>query len=92
MTDEEIQAELTECLRLQTELEARRDDLTGRFKRVVEATRHQRRVIAQVGSELYELARVDLTAETLEAGRKHGGFFTEYRLIKLGRPIGDSPR
>ena len=89
MTNDEIVAELAECLRLQTELEARRDELIGRFKRVLEvAEHHRRRVIAQIDGELYELGRVDLTAQTLDAARKHGGFFTEYRLIKLGKPIG----
>lgn len=63
MTNEEIQAELAECLRLQVELEARRDDLTGRFKRILEATDGNRqRVITQIDGELYELGRADLTA------------------------------
>ena len=91
MTDDEIQAELTECLRLQRELEARRDDLTVRFERILEATRHQRRVIAQIEGELYELGRTDLTAEALKVARKHGGFYSEYRLIRLGKPIGGGP-
>lgn len=76
MTNEEIQAELAECLRLQTELAARRDDLTGRFKRVVEATRDRKqRVITQIDGELYELGRVDLSGEITDSARKHGGFF-----------------
>lgn len=88
MTNDEIQAELAECLRLQTELEARREELIGRFKRVLEAAdHHRRRIITQIDGELYELGRVDLTTATLDSARKHGGFFTQYRLIKLGKPI-----
>jgi predicted transcriptional regulator len=88
MTNEEIHAELAECLRLQTELEARRDELTGRFKRILEATRENRqRLITTIDGELYELGRADLVNQTVDAARKHGGFFTEYRLIKLGKPI-----
>lgn len=88
MINEEIQAELAECLRLQTQLEALRDDLTGRFKRVIEATRDCRQwIITAIDGELYELGRTDLMAHTLDSARKHGGFFSEYRLIKLGKPI-----
>jgi hypothetical protein len=88
MTKEEIQAELAEYLRLQTELGARRDDLTGRLKRIIEAIHGDRhRVTTQIDGELYELGRADLTAQTIDSARKHGGFYSEYRLIKLGKPI-----
>jgi predicted transcriptional regulator len=88
MTPEEIKAELRECLRLQTELEAKRDELIGHFKRIIEDARgDRRRIIVEIDGEIYELGRQDLTQQTIELGRKHRGFFSEYRLIKLGKPI-----
>jgi hypothetical protein len=91
MSPEEIQSELRECLKLQEELAARRDELTRKFKAILELERargNNGRVIADIDGEIYELGRRDdsVQDEVVDA-RKFGGFYAQYRLIKLGRPI-----
>lgn len=92
MTSEEIQAELRACLVLQTELAAKRDELTARYKAIIEEQRkagNEGRIITTIDGEIYELQRRDWgdTQEVIEQARKFGGFYSEYRLMKIGKPI-----
>jgi len=53
MTPQEIQAELKECLRLQTELETLRDSLTAKFKHILTKARRggQQRIITEIDDD-----------------------------------------
>ena len=85
MTEDEIQSELTECLKLQQELETREDELVTRFKRILEACKDSpNRILVKIEGEVYQLQRLNLTQDAIESARKHGGFYSQYRLAKLG--------
>jgi hypothetical protein len=91
MTTEEIKAELRVCLALQNELYAKADELTGRYKKVLEAWKHlkeREHLTVEIEGEFYQLKRYDFeTQDVIESGRKHGGFYGQYRLIKIGKPL-----
>lgn len=90
MTTEEIKAELRICLELQEELYLKVDELTGRYKAVVlawEELKEPGRPIVDIDGELYQLKRHDFDEDAIESARKHGGFYSMYRLIKIGKPL-----
>jgi hypothetical protein len=78
--------ELAECLRLQNELDDKSDELVKRFKKVVEAHRHEH-VIVDLDGTLYELREVKHDQEAIRFGRRHKGFWFDYRLEKLAKTI-----
>jgi hypothetical protein len=92
MTPQEINAELRACLALQEELYAGTDELTQRFKTVLlawEELKKTQPLLAEIDGEFYQLKRYDFedTQDTIQSARKHGGFYSMYRLIKIGKPI-----
>jgi hypothetical protein len=41
-----------------------------------------------IDGEIYQLKRSDFeTEDAIAAARKHGGFYSMYRLVKVGKPI-----
>jgi predicted transcriptional regulator len=84
--------ELRECLQLQTEIQAKRDELTRRFKAIIEAERaagNQGGIVTMIDGSVYELRRRDLkdVRESIDSARKFGGFYHQYALVLLGKPI-----
>lgn len=77
--------ELKQCLALQTEIDQKLDQLFTMTKKILRAA--EGRVITEIDGELYELTRASHTTQAVESCRKHGGFFCEYRLIRLPKPI-----
>ena len=46
------------------------------------------RPVVELDGELYQLVKRDsLTQEAIQDARKFGGFFAEYRLLKLGKAL-----
>lgn len=42
----------------------------------------------EIDGEVYQLKRKDFeTEDAIESARKHGGFYSQYRLVKIGKPI-----
>ena len=91
MSPEEIKAELVGCLALQDELYAKADELARRYKQVLIAWDHLNKneeLTVDIDGEIYQLKRSDFeTEEAIASARKYGGFYSMYRLVKLGKPI-----
>jgi hypothetical protein len=91
LTPEEIKTELRLCLALQNELYAKADELTGRYKQVLFAWEHLKKhqyLTVEIDGEFYQLKRHDFeTEDAIKSAGKHGGFYSMYRLIKIGKPI-----
>lgn len=83
-----LKEELTDCLRLQRELEAKQKELALRFKAILETEEaKQKRIIVEIDGDFYELKPSDETAAAMESARKLGGFYGRYRLVSMGKPI-----
>ena len=78
---QELKEELKACLQLQQEIEAK---LATRYKAILETAGNQR-VIVELDGNFYELKTDDQSEMRL--GRKLKGFYAQYRLISLGKPI-----
>jgi hypothetical protein len=92
MTPEEIKAELAACLKLQNELSDKTDELTARYKAILDACDqiNMRPVVVEIEGTIYRLERRDDLVpmnEQLRVARKHGGFYAGYRLVKMGKPL-----
>lgn len=73
-----------ELLRLQKEIEERRDQFIDLVKSIEE--RNERRVIAEIDGEIFELRKLGEQEQIMGLCRKHKGFFHDYRVICLGPP------
>jgi hypothetical protein len=85
--------ELTECLAMQQEIDAKVHELRERFKAVIEAERERgntQTIVVKIDNQMYALEREDMgsqmTREAHEVARQLGGFYF-YRLLKVGRII-----
>jgi hypothetical protein len=91
MSPEEIKAELRSCLALQNEIAGKTDELTERYKQVLLAwdqLKKREQLTVEIDGEIYQLKRKDFeTQDAIESARKHGGFYSQYRLVKIGKPI-----
>jgi hypothetical protein len=88
MTDlEEIKALLT----LQQEIDDKVDEFITRIKAVLASERDgkgKHRIIAELdGGEIVELVKTSLETQVIDMGRKHHGFFHDYRFVRLGKPL-----
>jgi hypothetical protein len=72
-------------LKLQEEIDAKIDQYVELIKHIDD--REKGFPLVELNGEIYQLRKTDLDAQTLEAGRKHRGFFLDYRLVKLGKPV-----
>jgi hypothetical protein len=46
------------------------------------------RLTVDIDGEIYQLKRCDFeTEDAIASARKHGGFYSMYRLVKVGKPI-----
>ena len=74
---------------LQSELQARRNELTAGFTVIIDHSKHKQPIITNIDGEMYELTGQDYEhlGETLESARRFGGFSAGYRLVKIGKPI-----
>jgi hypothetical protein len=79
-----IEQHFRAMLKLQQEI----DEKIDQFIELVKATpeRADRRVITELDGKIYELCKVDQTEQAIALGRKHKGFFHDYRIICLGEP------
>jgi hypothetical protein len=78
--------ELVQCLRLQEEIDAKLDELVKRFKAVSRAHPNEE-VVIEINGILYKLGRPTWEQEASRLGRRHGGFWFDFRLVPLGKPI-----
>jgi hypothetical protein len=80
------QQDFRAILALQQELDAKRDELITQIKAVLESERAKgsHRIIVDLDGEIYELTKRDVI---IELCRKHGGFYHDYRLVRLGKPL-----
>jgi hypothetical protein len=83
MTEKE---QLIECLRLQEELDEKIDKLISQYKVILDAHKNQR-VIVDIDGTLFELTKKRYEAEAMRLGRRHRGFYFDYRLEPLGKPL-----
>jgi hypothetical protein len=85
--------ELTECLLLQKEIDAKTLELRKRYKAVLEAERaagNKETIVVKIEEEVYSLRREDfdkkLYREAREQVRELDGFYL-YRLFRVGKVI-----
>lgn len=83
MTEKE---QLTECLRLQQELDEKIDKLISQYKTILAAHENQR-VIVDIDGTLFELTKKRYEAEAMRLARRQRGFYFDYRLEPLGKPL-----
>jgi hypothetical protein len=85
--------ELTECLALQKEIDAKVVELRKRCKAVIEAERkrgNDQTIVVKIDNQMYALEREDnsrrLQREAMTQVHELGGFYL-YRLFKVGKFI-----
>lgn len=82
--------ELTECLALQSDLDAKTMELRARYKAVIEAEEakgNKGTIFIEIEGEMYALERLNLNmSDAMRTARKLGDFYT-YRLYKKGKMI-----
>lgn len=71
-------------LKLQEEIDEKLDQFIDLVKSVNTDSRY---VIVELDGEIYQLRKVDETTQAMNLCRKHKGFFHDYRLVKMGKPI-----
>lgn len=83
------QQEIRVILALQQEVDTKQAELITRIKAVLQSEREKgnQRIIYDLDGEIYELTKVDETIQAIDSARKHGGFYFDYRLVRLGKPI-----
>jgi hypothetical protein len=72
-----------ELLKLQQEI----DELVERYVEMVKVIDRKEYPIVELEGEIYQLRKVDYIRQVLPLARKYGGFFHDYRLVKLGKAI-----
>ncbi len=83
MSDE---TEFRAILELQQELDAKLDEFISRVK-AFKTRLGDGHLIADLDGEIYELRKVSLDSQAIASCRKHGGFYHDYRLVHLGKPL-----
>ena len=80
------ETEFREILALQQELDSKLDEFINRIK-ALKSRLGDGHLIANLDGEIYELRKTSLDAQMIASGREHRGFYHDYRLISLGKPL-----
>lgn len=80
------ETEFRAILELQQELDGKLDEFISRVK-ALKTRLGDGHLIADLDGEIYELRKVSLDTQTIDSCRKHRGFYHDYRLVLLGKPL-----
>jgi uncharacterized membrane-anchored protein YjiN (DUF445 family) len=77
---------LIACLALQEEIDTLLDQLVKHLKNISDAHPNEA-IVVEINGVIYKLSRESWSREAARLTRRHHGFWFEYRLIPLGKPI-----
>jgi hypothetical protein len=70
-------------LKLQEEIDEKIDQYVALLKQIDD----RGTVMVELDGEIWQLRKVDYDSEAMRLGRKYRGFYHDYRLVKLGKPV-----
>jgi len=85
--------EIKALLALQQQIDGMLDQFITRVKAILDSERDDKskqlkqRIIAEIDGEIYELVKISFGTQAVDLSRKHRGFFHDYRIVKLGKPM-----